>query len=280
MHLRSLKQIVKSCQKGPFASVAAALASIEQSFKYRSVVRILIDKNGDWHNSRREATFVATELHALSFNAVKEAVLDQWCYDYMLKDGDVVIDIGAGIGDDAVVFSRLVGPKGRVIAIEAHPRTFRCLLKTIEANSLNNVVAINIAVSDQDGEVGMTDGESYQSSSVVTGGHAVQVPARRLDDILGDLGVLNPILVKMNIEGAETAALLGMDNTLRAVPHIVVSCHDFIADGGGEPALRTYNDVKKILQNSGHKLRSAREDSRPWFRYYLYGAKSSLVTSD
>ena len=71
-----------------------------------------------------------------------------------------------------------------------------------------------------------------------------------------------------------------MDNTLRVVPHIVVSCHDFVADGGGEPALRTYNAVKKILQDSGYRLRSAREDSRPWFPYYLYGAKGSLVTSE
>ena len=280
MHFRSLKQIVKSCQKGPLAPIVAVLASIEQSFKHRSAVHIYIDKNGDWHNNRREAAFVSTELHALSFSAVKEAVLDQWCYDYMLKEGDVVIDIGAGIGDDAVVFSRLVGPKGRVIAIEAHPRTFRCLLKTIESNSLSNVVAINVAVSDQDGEVGMTDGESYQSNSIVSGGHGVQITARRLDEILDELGVLHPTLVKMNIEGAETAALLGMNETLRVVPHIVVSCHDFVADGGGEPALRTHNDVKKILQHSGYRLRPAREDSRPWFPYYLYGAKGNLVTSE
>ena len=80
-------------------------------------------------------------------------------------------------------------------------------------------------------------------------------------------------------EGAEAAALLGMDETLRFVPHIVVSCHDFVADGGGEPALRTYDDVKRILQHSGYSLRAAREDWRPWFRYYLYGAKSSLCNS-
>ena len=269
--------MVKSCQKGPFAPVVAALASIEQSFKHRSVVRIYIDKDGDWHNHRREATFVSTGLHALSLNAVKDAALDQWCYDYMLKEGDVVVDIGAGIGDDAVIFSKLVGPKGRVIAIEAHPRTFRCLLKTIESNSLSNVVAINVAVSDQDGEVGMTDGESYQSSSMVTGGHAFQITTRRLDDILSELGILSPTLVKMNIEGAETSALLGMNEILRVVTHIVVSCHDFIADGGGEPAMRTYNDVKNILEYSGFSLRPVREDSRPWFPYYLYGVKSTLV---
>lgn len=280
MYFRKLKQIVKMYQKGIFAPVVAIVASIAQSLKHRSAVHIYIDKDGDWHNRRREVTFVATELHALCFKSVAAAVMDSWCYDYVLKTGDVVIDIGAGIGDHAVVFSRLIGPQGRVIAIEAHPRTYRCLLKTIKSNNLHNVIAINVAASDRNGEVGMAYGENYQSSRIVTGGHTVQVKASRLDDILGALGVSNPSLVKMNIEGAETAALLGMAKTLRDVPHIVVSCHDFIADMGGEPALRTYNDVKKILQLSGYSLEPARDDLRPWFPYYLYGAKGSPRASD
>lgn len=275
MHFSDLKEIVKSCQKGPLASVVAVFASVEQSLKHRSTVHIYVDEDGDWHNRRREATFVSSELHALSFAAVEEVVKDNWCYEYSLKDGDVVVDVGAGIGDHAVVFSRLVGPKGLVIAIEAHPRTFRCLVKTIESNRLSNVIAVNVAASDQDGELGMSDGESYASSSIVTGGRVVPVKTRRLDDILSELGVSSPSLIKMNIEGAETAALLGMNETLRIAPHIVVSCHDFIADDGGDPVLRTYNDVKNILQDAGYDLRPAREDFSfsPWLRYYLYGSR-------
>ena len=276
MLFKKLKEIIKSFQEGPFAPVVATFASIQQSLKHLSVVHIYVDNDGDWHNNRREANFVATELHALSYSAVEKSVIDQWCYDYRLKTGDVVIDIGAGVGDDAVVFSRLVGSTGQVIAIEAHPRTFRCLVKTIELNDLKNVIAINIAASDRDGDVGMSDGENYQTSSIVNGGHVVQVKARRLDDILRELGAAKPSLVKMNIEGAETGALLGMKETLRDFPQIAVSCHDFIAEAGGDPAFRTYDDVKKILQDAGYDLRAAREDSRPWFPYYLYGSKGQL----
>lgn len=276
MSLRSFSVFVKSLQAGIFAPVVALLASVAQTLKYRSVVHVYIDKDGDWHNRRREVTFVATELHALSLSAVEDAVMDQWCYGYMLKAGDVVVDVGAGIGDDAVIFSKLVGPTGRVIAIEAHPRTFRCLLKTIQQNGLLNVVAINLAVSNNEGLVGMTDGESYQSRSIVNAGSSIEVVARRLDDILADVGESSPMLVKMNIEGAETAALLGMKKTLSLVPHIVVSCHDFLADGGGAPVLRTFNDVKTILQRSGYSCRQRPEDCRPWFRYYIYGAKCCL----
>ena len=88
-----------------------------------------------------------------------------------------------------------------------------------------------------------------------------------MDDILRELGVEEPSLVKMNIEGAEIGALLGMKETLRDFPHIAVSCHDSIADEGGDPAFRTYDEVMKILWYAGYDLRAAREDSRPWFSH-------------
>ncbi len=269
-------EYVKACRQKPLLrQIVALLASAQQSFKYRSLVHIYIDRDGDWRNCRSEVTFVSTELHALSFAAVEESVMDQWCYDYRLKEGDIVVDIGAGIGDEAVVFSKLVGPEGCVIAIEAHPRTFRCLEKTIALNGLKNIIAVNLAVSDQEGEVGMSDGENYQTSSMVTGNLVMKVGARRLDNILRELAVATPNLVKINIEGAELAALRGMEQCLQRIPHIAVSCHDFIADRGGNSVLRTYAGAKKILQSSGFDLRTAREDSRPWFRYYLYGSKGN-----
>ena len=279
MLMNALRNVVKSWQNGSFAPIVAVLASIEQSLKHRSLVKIYVDEDGDWYNCRREATFVATELHALSYQAVEGLVRDQWCYDYELKNGDVVIDIGAGIGDDAVIFSRLVGPTGCVVAIEAHPRTYRCLQKTVELNGLNNVITLNVAVNDSNGVIGIGDGLSYQSSSIISGTPVVQVESKRLDDILETVGVKNIGLVKINIEGAETAALRGMTETLREHPHIVVSCHDFIADDGGDPSLKTFDDVKKSLLQAGYHLRAPRRDARPWYGYYVYGSKDKNDSS-
>ena len=276
MLMNTLRKVIKSWQNSPFAPIVAILASIEQSLKHRSFVKIYVDKDGDWHNCRNEATFVATELHALSYQAVENLVRDQWCYDCELKNGDVVVDVGAGIGDDAVIFSRLVGPTGCVVAIEAHPRTFRCLQKTVELNGLNNVITLQVAVNDKNGAIGIYDGSSYQSSSIVCGASVIQVESKRLDDVLNTIGVKNIGLVKINIEGAETAALRGMTETLRMCPHIVVSCHDFIADEGGSPSLRTFDDVKKTLLQAGYDLHPPRlDEDRPWYGYYVYGSKRS-----
>jgi FkbM family methyltransferase len=58
--------------------------------------------------------------------------------------------VGAGIGIESILYSRAVGANGRVIAIEAHPRTYACLVKTCEYSSLTNVTPLNIALVDRE----------------------------------------------------------------------------------------------------------------------------------
>lgn len=273
MSIRSLKERFKRLQRGPFRWLVALVATIHQSVIHRSPVLIFVDREGDWHNCRHDAIFIAPELNVSSYKAVRTATIDLWCHDCNLQNGDIVIDIGAGIGDDVLAFSRLVGAEGRVIAIEAHPRTFRCLVKTIAANRLENVIALNVAVSDQEGSVTISSEENFLSNSIVAGIGATTIRAARFDHIFSELKLARPKLIKMNIEGAETAALRGMDESLSTTPHIVVSCHDFKADRGEDQALRTYKDVNQILQNAGYALRSRGEDHRKEVRYYVYGGK-------
>jgi len=273
VRIRLVKERFKRLQKGPLRWLVAFVGTIQQSIKQLSPILIYLDKEGDWHNCRREIALVSPELNVASWKAVQTAVKDLWCYNYKLRLGDTVIDIGAGIGDDAVAFSRLVGEKGRVIAIEAHPYTYRCMLKTIKANRLDNVIAINAAVSDKEGHITISDGESYLSNSIHAGMGKVRVQAHTLENILKQTGSSRVDLIKMNIEGAETAALEGMAGILHTIPHVVVSCHDFKADRGESSEFRTYESVYQLLINSGFQLHRREEDPRPEVRYYLYGAK-------
>jgi precorrin-6B methylase 2 len=50
---------------------------------------------------------------------------------YKPKIGDIVFDIGAGIGTEINDFSSMVGDYGRVIAVEADPIAFRRLSKLV-----------------------------------------------------------------------------------------------------------------------------------------------------
>ena len=49
---------------------------------------------------------------------------DLLVYGYTPQPGDAVIAVGAGIGRETLLFSQLVGDRGRVVALEAHPRTY------------------------------------------------------------------------------------------------------------------------------------------------------------
>jgi hypothetical protein len=66
------------------------------------------------------------------------AVDATWHRLYQPRDGDVVIDVGPGRGEDEISFSRDVGDRGREIAIEANPSSFRLLKKFCQANFLAN----------------------------------------------------------------------------------------------------------------------------------------------
>ena len=41
-------------------------------------------------------------------------VQDYWFHAYKPESGDIIVDIGAGRGEDVFVFSKAVGPSGRV----------------------------------------------------------------------------------------------------------------------------------------------------------------------
>jgi len=248
-------------------------ATIEQSLRHHSPVRVYVDQDGDWYNCRREVTYVSPELNVTSWAMAQRVVMRLWCFDYELKEGDTVIDIGAGIGDDVVGFSRLVGKEGRVIAIEAHPDTYRCLQKTVAANKLDNVICLNIAVSEKEGEIEISNGDNFLSNSIMSGVSSVKVSARVLDDTLKEINIKKIDLIKMNIEGAETAALLGMHDTLTKTPHVVISCHDFKADRGEDPIFKTFSDVEKILHEAGYNFRRGNEYRLPESFYCIYGKK-------
>lgn len=67
-----------------------------------------------------------------------------------LKPGDCFVDVGANVGYFSLLGSRLVGQSGRVVSIEAVPRTFAVLRKNLNANGAENVRALNMAAWDRE----------------------------------------------------------------------------------------------------------------------------------
>jgi FkbM family methyltransferase len=164
----------------------------------------------------------------------------------VVKEGMTVLDIGANIGYYTVLFSTLVGEKGRVLALEPSPYNFEMLGKNIEANNLANVVTLQRAVSDQGGEVVLdVSGSNFAAHHLRRGdaqgeeaGDAVRVPCVRVDDVVAERG-LTPDFIKMDIEGAEYLAVQGMRETMKANDNVLMMCEfnpPAIEGLGGDPA--------------------------------------------
>ncbi len=144
----------------------------------------------------------------------------------LLKPGDVFVDAGANIGFYTVVASRLVGPSGRVIAIEMMPDTAAILRTTVRINELDNVTIVENALSDKPGQAvraAVAEGHYGQASISEdvrkAGKYEVEVKTTTLDAVLADTARIK--LVKMDLEGAEIQALRGAAAAIERIENII-----------------------------------------------------------
>jgi len=189
---------------------------------------------------------------------------DHWLYAYQPRAGDLIVDVGAGKGEDTIAFSRAVGPAGRVVAIEAHPVTFQCLRMFCEQNHLSNVTALNFAIVDRAGPVSMETGEGWQANRIGAAGAQgrVWVPGISLDELIERENLQCIDFLKMNIEGAETLAVRGMQRTFRSTKSLCISCHDFRADQGHGESFRTKAAIEEAVQHAGFTIVPREADAR------------------
>ena len=105
---------------------------------------------------------------------------------YRPKAGDVVIDLGAGIGEETFLFSKWVGSGGKVFSIEANVTTFSSLSHLIAINNLKNVKTDLLAISNVCGKVFIEDNDDlFLQNTIVEDlsdlGQATEVEACTMD---------------------------------------------------------------------------------------------------
>lgn len=130
----------------------------------------------------------------------------------LIRPGDTVLDIGANVGFHSLLFARSVGPDGRVIAIEAHPRLVARVEEQLRLNDVRNVRIVNVAVSDEVGEILLYEGPTSNSgatSIVASRGttKSITVPAAPIMSLLTPEEIASISLIKIDIEGAEAPVL-------------------------------------------------------------------------
>jgi FkbM family methyltransferase len=217
-------------------------------------------------------TFVYRHGHEIrsTYEWQLQDVRDTWLYRYEPQPGDVIVDVGAGVGSETFVFSRAVGEGGRVVAIEPHPETFRILQAQVGANKLANVELEQVAVTAAPGPVYIEDRERHERNTIsgdwTEGRREDPVEGVPLDDLRKRHGLERIDFLKMNIEGAEAAALEGMSETIGVTRHVCIACHDFLG-------LPTRERVASFLRDRGFTVETRDTDEREFVRDHVHASR-------
>ena len=142
----------------------------------------------------------------------------------LLNPGDVVFDIGANVGIYTLLFSKAVGPAGRVVAFEPWPRNVQYLREHLALNKVANAIVVSSAVCTESGTA-MLNGSGHSSTVRVSSDGDHEVDKVRLDDYVAT-SRLRPKLIKIDVEGSEVDVLNGASTTLKNVaPWLLVATH-------------------------------------------------------
>jgi FkbM family methyltransferase len=270
--------VYKLLNRPALRSGLAMLGTIIATVRVGRVCKVSYE--GEWVQRFPSRTLFEPQLSLWTPAEIERWTYDLWMYQYRPSEGDTIVDVGAGTGWETLLFSRSVGKSGRVVSIEAHPRTFRCLSKMCEKNRLENVTLVQAAVGDQERELQFTDSEDHDSNRIITSGSGIRVAGTTLDSIFRSLRLSRVDLLKMNIEGAERLALSGMAEMVQKTKTVCISCHDFLANAGAGPdELRTKADVIRFLKQNGFAVSLRESDVRCNVRDFVYGLNEKLLAN-
>jgi FkbM family methyltransferase len=134
-----------------------------------------------------------------------------------LKEGDVCLDLGANVGYYTHLFAQLVGKSGGVIAVEPVPLNLALIHLASLINKTDKIITIiDAAVADNNRQLFLSaEGDSSYAnvfSEEEIGG--IPVRGRTLDSIINDSNLRKIDILKMDVEGIEYRALLGMKGAL------------------------------------------------------------------
>jgi FkbM family methyltransferase len=184
----------------------------------------------------------------------------------VLKPGMTAVDVGANVGQISLEMAQLVGPTGRVVAIEPSPGNVRFLRAHVAANGFNDrVIVVEAACSAGESgelvlEVASGDLDSIQNGPQLKSlglkrnplhigkpSTEVRVLTRSLDSLCDELGLSVDVL-KVDVEGAEVEVFSGARACLsRFRPRIIFGFHPFAFEN---PA-GACRELKNLFANSG-----------------------------
>jgi len=155
----------------------------------------------------------------------------------LLRPGDVFFDIGANVGFFSLIAARCVGSEGRVFAFEPVPDIAAQLVTNAGLNGFTNITVLPFAIADRDGSMNLQTTrhpggatlEGFGTPGDRTG--VITVTGRSLDSLVSEGAIPPPNVIKVDVEGAESAVLRGATALLSSAHPAVVYELDAATEG-------------------------------------------------
>jgi FkbM family methyltransferase len=167
----------------------------------------------------------------------------------LIKEGDMVVDIGANQGQYTIFLSKLVGQKGKVYAFEPDPRNF--LILKHRTRKLKNVIIERSAVGNKKSKVKFYLDKFLGMSTIYKDASAYPITCLEVDmvslddyfqDLKGDIA-----LIKMDVQGSEPLVLDGMKNLIKKVKVLIFEFWPLgIKAAGFEP----FSLIERLISNN------------------------------
>ncbi len=177
----------------------------------------------------------------------------------IVRPGDNVWDLGAHKGYVSLALSRQVGPDGSVWAVEPSRRNLWFLEHHLAWNRAENVRVVQAAVAARDGEDRFGGRGSTIQFHLGEGDESVRTV--RLGTLRAELGLPDPDLIKMDIEGSEADVLEEAGDTIGDGCVVFVSLH----------SREVHHRCRRLLEERGFRLyesaalaRLSADPSAPW----------------
>jgi len=149
---------------------------------------------------------------------------DKVIINKLIREDFICFDVGANIGHLSILMAKKAS-KGLVFSIEPQPKVFSYLLDNIRINNIENIIPINIAISEDNGIVefysfNYADDQSALVIDKQWKFKMVKVLSLRLDGLLKILKLNKIDFLKIDVEGAELLVLRSLGEYISKVRYI------------------------------------------------------------
>ena len=144
----------------------------------------------------------------------------------VVQKGMVFLDIGANKGDFSLFAGQMVGSTGKIIAFEPEPNNCRWIRKSIQVNHFDNIVLMEIALSNENGDKKLFLGKKSGWHTLVKGQKdreegEITIQTQKLDSIIDALNLTRIDVMKIDVEGAEYDLIKGGEKAIEKFRPII-----------------------------------------------------------